>query len=443
MNDSRSASAPKPLGGLRALPGRLRFAASLGKYAFRKKEYPLFTLRKSRGGLAAARSMLHELKLCKQVSFRGHLYFSPSTPRWPSKAFDRMVGRGGLNITAAGTPWKRQIDMAILGISRKCAYSCSHCYEHFNLSEKETIPVERWAEAIRGLQEEGTAVIVLSGGEPMLRLSDVLALLRRADHDRSEFHLHTSGHGVTAENARELRKAGLAVAAVGLDHVVPERHNALRGYPGAFGEATNAVRVLQRAGLFTYLNTCLTRHLVRSGGLPWLLKLARDLGAGFVRFLEPRPCGGFLGSEDDVLLTDEDRAAVEEFYVKANLDRDYRRYPLISYEAYSEAPERLGCMMGGQSHLSIDSRGNVLPCVFLPVSFGNILDEPLSAILVRMRAAIPHPLHDLCPSLQLAEILKARKDRGAGLPVAIESIGPEWKSMIERSELPRYKETRP
>ena len=414
---------------------RLRFVVSLGKYALNKSRYPLFTFRRSRGGLAATRSMLRELKLCKNVVFQGSLYSSPSSPRWPSRPFDHMVGRGGLNITAAGTPWKKQIDMAILGISRKCAYACRHCYEHFNIAAEETVPVERWAEAIRELQSEGTAVIVLSGGEPMMRLADVLALLGGADHDRSEFHLHTSGHGVNRENARALREAGLAAAAIGLDDVDAERHDALRGYPGAFREAIEALRSFQQAGIFTYLNTCLTRDLIQSGGLPDLLDLAHDSGAGIVRFLEPRPCGGFLEAGDGILLTDEDRSAVTEFFLKANHDRAYRRLPLISYEAYSEAPERLGCMMGGHSHLSIDSRGNVQPCVFVPVSFGNILSEDLKAIFGRMRAAIPRPMHDRCPSLQLAQTIKEHAGRGTGLPLAFEVIQAEWESMIQRATM--------
>jgi len=344
-----------------------------------------------------------------------------------------MVARGGLNITASGTPFKQQIDMAILGITRKCVYSCRHCYEHFNLAKEESVPAERWATLIREIQALGVSIVVFSGGEPMMRFGDLLRLLRGADQDRSEFHMHTSGHDISQEKAGALKEAGLAAAAVGLDDINPERHDAMRGTPGAFGEAVRALECFREAGIFTYLNTCLTKDIVRSGDLPRLLLAARDLGVGIVRFLEPRPCGTFLDANPDDLFSAEDRAIVTEFFREANLGRRFRDCPLISYEAYFEAPERLGCMMGGHSLIYIDSRGHVEPCVFLPVSFGNIMEEDFASIFARMRARIPRPIHDRCPSLQLAETVRTKGDHGSALPIAIETIQAEWETMMRRA----------
>ena len=433
MSKAQGIDPPQFAGGFRALPLRLRFMFALGKYAVQRKKYPLFRANSPPGGLAASRPLLRELTLCKSVRYDHHVRFSLTVPRWPSRPFDQMVARGGLNITASGTPFKQQIDMTILGITRKCAYSCRHCYEHFNLAEEESVPAERWATLVRELQAVGVSIIVFSGGEPMMRFGDLLDLLRAADHDRSEFHVHTSGHDVSREKARALKEAGLAAAAVGLDDIVPERHDAMRGTPGAFGEAIRALEYFREAGIFTYLNTCLTRDIVRSGDLPRLLLAARDLGVGIVRFLEPRPSGTFLDTNPDDLFSAEDRAIVTEFFREANLGRKYRDCPLISYEAYFESPERLGCMMGGHSHLYVDSRGHVEPCVFLPVSFGNILNEDFASIFSRMRAEIPRPLHDRCPSLQLAETVRTKGDHGSALPIAVETIRTEWKDMMRRA----------
>lgn len=436
MSRFQSLAPPQFASGFRALPLRLRFMLSLGKYAFRKRKFPLFTLSPSRRGLVASRLLLRELALCKSVWYDHQVRFSLTVPRWPSRPFDQMVARGGLNITASGTPLKQQIDMAILGITRKCAYSCRHCYEHFNLAEEESVPVERWATLVREIQEVGVSVVVFSGGEPMMRFADLLSLLRSVDQERSEFHVHTSGHGVSRERARALKTAGLAAAAVGLDDIVPERHDAMRGTPGSFGEAIQALDFFREAGIFTYLNTCLTKDIVRSGDLPRLLLAARDLGVGIVRILEPRPCGTFLDADPEDLFSAEDRAIVTEFFREANLGPKYRDCPLISYEAYFEAPERLGCMMGGHSHLYIDSRGHVEPCVFLPVSFGNIIEEDFASIFARMRARIPRPLHDRCPSVQLVETIRTKGNNGSALPLTIETIQAEWEDMMRWAQPP-------
>jgi len=416
-------------GGRRALPLRLKYLISLGKYALHHKRYPLFAFSARKGGLFRTTPMLRELKLCKIVKHGDAVRFSLTVPRWPSRPFDRMVAGGGLNITAAGTPFKRHIDMAILAVTRKCTYGCAHCYEHFNIADEDTVPTEIWKTTIRDLQAAGTGVIVLSGGEPLLRMEALLELLRAGDHDLSEFHLHTSGHGVTLENARALRSAGLQAAAVGLDDGLPERNDALRGYRGAYDEAVRALRYFQEAGIFTYLNVCLTLDLVRSGGLKTYLDLAKSLGVGIIRFLEPRPCGSYLAEEPETLFSEADRAVVTGLFESANLSPEFRDYPLISYEAYFEAPGRMGCMMGGLSHLYIDSLGNVEPCVFVPVSFGNILTERFPEILARMRAAVPRPLHARCPSLTLANTIRSKQAEGTGLPLPYAAIRDEWEGL--------------
>jgi MoaA/NifB/PqqE/SkfB family radical SAM enzyme len=109
---------------------------------------------------------------------------------------------------------------------------------------------------------------------------------------------------------------------------------------------------------------------------------------------------------------------------------DYKDYPVISYDAFLEAPENMGCMMAGHSHLYIDSFGNVEPCVFLPVTFGNILQEDFSIILDRMRIAIPRPLHAVCPSVQLCQTIKNKKDNGVPMPVPYQAIKAELHALI-------------
>jgi hypothetical protein len=87
-------------------------------------------------------------------------------------------------------------------------------------------------------------------------------------------------------------------------------------------------------------------------------------------------------------------------------------------------------MMGGLSHLCIDSLGNVNPCVFLPVSFGNILEEDFSTIFARMRVAIPRPVLKQCPSLLLAETLREQARIGNHPPIRQSLIEKEWEAVV-------------
>ncbi|MEJ2111113.1 MAG: radical SAM protein [Acidobacteriota bacterium] len=412
----------------RGLSLRLRqiaFSISAAKY-LQKNKYPLFTVKGALGTYWLGRM----LKLHKLVQFNDGYFTNPLLPHYPSAAFDHMVKQGGLNIREAGTPLNAQISMILLGITRKCSLQCRHCYERFNIGTDEDIPVDRWEEVIREIQSVGAGVIVLTGGEPMQRFNRLLKLLETGDKNISEFHLHTSGQGVTFERASELRRAGLTAAAVGLDDVDERRHDALRGTEGSHRQAVQALLDFHAAGIFTYTNMCLTREIINRGDLWSYYDLVKHLKVGFIEMLEPRPCGGYSGVGSDVLLTDEERDKATQFFIQGNTDRRYRDFPLIYYVAYLEAPERMGCMMGGLSHMTIDSGGNVNPCVFLPVTFGNILEEDFTIIYRRMRDQIPRPVHKECPSISLSEVLQARARELGKWPVPYSAIRNEWEALI-------------
>jgi len=426
---SKSAVGLKIYQGWRSLPLKLKLRGSLLKYLLRRKDYPLFSLNPSRGGLLNTYRIQKKSKMKKVVRHGDHFYHSLILPRLPSKPYDRMVANGGLNIAAAGTPWKSQVDVVILAVTRKCSYACRHCYEKFNLSPEAGVPLEQWKKIVAELQDLGVGIITLSGGEPMLDFDNVEALLLAADKDLSEFHIHTSGHAVTPEKAIALREAGLSAVGVGLDDCDPSRHDFIRGYSGAFQEAVQAISILREAGLMTYLNTCLTRDLVRPSRLEAFLDMAKELGVGIVRLLEPRPYGGYFGESEEYLFTETDRATVRNFFLKANSSSRFKNHPLVVYPAFFEAPENLGCLMAGLSQFHIDSLGNVEPCVFLPVTFGNIREESFSKIFAKMREAVPAPLRSRCPSLILADTIKAKHAQGIPLPVPYEDVREEWWKM--------------
>jgi MoaA/NifB/PqqE/SkfB family radical SAM enzyme len=417
-------TAPRFVRGWRLRVSRLLFALRCLRYLRDRKDFPLFRL----SGLVSTLRVVRTLRLHKQVRFDGAYYSSLLIPHYPSAAFDQMVANGGLNTDAAGTPERLQIDTVILGVSSQCPLRCRHCYERHNLLDHDRIPVSEWRRVIAQVQNIGASIVVLSGGEPMLRYTDVLQLVASGDKKRSDFHLHTSGYGVTVERIAELRGAGLTAVAVGLDDVDPARHDQVRG-PGAFDAATAALRACAEAGVLTYVNACIQPALIRSGDLWRYLEFVARLNVAFVQLLEPRPCGAFLAAGDAGLLTIADRARVAEFFVAANSRRRYRHLPVVIYPADSERPEHLGCRMAGLSHLYVDSAGNVNPCVFLPVTFGNILTEDLAPILARMRGAVPAPVYGDCPSLKLATTLRERAI-GSAMPTPYVELEQEWEAAL-------------
>ncbi len=370
-----------------------------------------------------------KLLLNKSLKYENKYYSTPTIPGFPSPAFEYMVSNGGLNYSAAGTDLKRQIDSAFLAITNSCTLNCIHCYEKHNINKNGFIPVENWLIIVKQLQKLGVNIIILTGGEPLLRFNDLIKILSFGDKNLSDFHLHTSGFSITKEKVKALKNAGLTAAAVGLDDFVQVRHETIRG-KNTFQTAVEALQLFNEEGILTYVNLCPSKELIRSGGLFEYYDFVKNLNVGLIQLLEPRPCGGFGDLSKEKLLSEEDKAVLFDFTQKGNFSKKYKNHPLIYYVAHIEGATQMGCNMGGLSHFYIDSAGNVNPCVFMPISFGNINSEDFLSIYKRMRNAVPVPIHKECPSVTFSEIIKIKKSQGNKIPIEFCKIEAEWKKYL-------------
>jgi len=376
-----------------------------------------------------------KLLLYKLVRFGNQYYSTPTIPAFPSKAYDNMVSKGGLNFQSAGTELKRQIDSVFLAITNKCNLKCEYCYEKNNINKGEDIPLVKWNEIIKSLQSIGVNIIILSGGEPLLAYDNLLSILKSADKNKSDFHLHTSGNSITEQKVEKLRDAGLKAVAIGLDDFDKDRHDKIRGR-GSFVNAIKALKLFNSAGILTYVNFCVRKEMLKDDNLYKYFDFVRGLNVSMIQLLEPRPCGGYFNNGSDVWLDDEDKKILTEFTLAGNKKRIYKKYPLIYYVAHIEGREQLGCHMGGLSHFYIDSRGNVCPCVFFPVSYGNINKDNIISIYQKMRINIPHPLHSECPSLMLADRLRENYKDNKEFPVPSDQVQEQIDTLYKNTFSP-------
>jgi MoaA/NifB/PqqE/SkfB family radical SAM enzyme len=377
-----------------------------------------------------------KLFLYKLVCFNNQFYSTPTIPAFPSRAYDNMVLKGGLNFNSAGTGLKRQIDSVFLAITNKCKLNCEYCYEKNNINKGEDISISKWNEIIESLQETGVNIFVLSGGEPLLTYDKLLSILSSADKDKSDFHLHTSGNSITEQKVKELRDAGLKAAAIGLDDYDEERHDKIRG-KGSFADATKTLQLFNEFGILTYVNFCARKEILKADHLYKYFEFVRGLNVSIIQLLEPRPCGGYFNNGSDVWLDDKDKRILTEFTLNGNKRRRYKNYPLIYYVAHIEGKHQMGCHMGGLSHFYIDSKGNVCPCVFFPISYGNINEEKIATIYQKMRKNIPYPLRTECPSLLLADKLKENYIENKVSPVPFDQIQEQIDSLYDSTVIPK------
>ena len=58
-----------------------------------------------------------------------------------------------------------------------------------------------------------------------------------------------------------------------------------------------------------------------------------------------------------------------------NLRREYKDFPAIYAQSIEEDENHFGCTAGGIDRFYINAKGDVQPCEFLNISFGNVQDE--------------------------------------------------------------------
>jgi len=295
-------------------------------------------------------------------------------PPFPGTAFNRMFENllSGRHLSPVS---------AFLAVTSSCPYNCWHC----SLQNRRTgnLSTQTWLSAIRQLHELGISIIGFTGGEPCSR-NDLVELVQAASRGGAATIMFTSGALFDESQAEKLERAGLWSLCVSLDHPDRIECDRLRGVPGAYDRAIAALRLSLKKGFYTMVAAVATRTMVEQKLYRDLYELARSLKIHEFRLIEPMPCGKLAEAREELLLTEAHIKELREFHVSTN-----RRGQLPKVCAFNqvESPEIFGCGAGTQ-HLFVDSAGEVCPCDFTPLSFGNIQDAPLSDIWRRMNLAM-------------------------------------------------------
>jgi MoaA/NifB/PqqE/SkfB family radical SAM enzyme len=114
------------------------------------------------------------------------------------------------------------------------------------------------------------------------------------------------------------------------------------------------------------------------------------MGACLVQIIKPKPAGAWLEKSGPMFSKAGEAAAIAKIN-RYNLARSHRDYPPVSAQILEEAADVFGCTAGGTDRFYLNAKGDVQPCEFLNISFGNIAEEDFGAIFTRMRAAFRHP----------------------------------------------------
>jgi heme b synthase len=283
-------------------------------------------------------------------------------------------------------------------ITRRCNLRCIHCRSS---SEKEVKdhPDFPTQEALRILDDIASyvkPVIVLSGGEPLLR-KDVFDIAQYGTDKGFRMCLATNGTLVTDDICKKIKSSGIKIVSLSLDGSKESVHDNFRNQKGAFVASIRAAGLFKKHGIEFIINSSFTKR--NQEEIPKVYKLAKKLGATawYMFMIVPTGRGEEIMNE---LISKEDYEEILNWHYQMEKDEKdilvrptcaphyYRIVLQKSKEEDTKFERRTlkfstggakGCI-AGQLICLIDVDGNVLPCSYFPKPAGNIKNQSFKAI---------------------------------------------------------------
>jgi len=269
---------------------------------------------------------------------------------------------------------------AQIGLTNACPQNCAYCYNKGRAGTvMDTDTILRLVAELKAL---GVFWLGLTGGEPLLN-RDIVRIVEAAA-DGCAVKLFTTGSTLTRDLAAALRDAGLFSVSVSLDHWREREHDSARGTPGAFREALRALDIFRSVGgLHVGVSAVLSREMIRGGRVEELLSFLAGLDIDEAWLSEVKPSHPGLWDRR-LVISEEERQALA-----ALQDRYNRRGRLtVNYLGHFEGREHFGCNAGCKM-IYIDAFGEVSPCVFVPMSFGNVGERSMREFVSGLRQRFP------------------------------------------------------
>ena len=267
-------------------------------------------------------------------------------------------------------------------ITLRCPLKCVHCYVDAGKGEAEGVLSTNEAyDVIDQIRSTGKPIVVLSGGEPLLR-EDIFAVARYGTEQGLRMVMGTSGYLLDQPAAKKLREAGIMAVAISLDSADPSVHDSFRGIEGVWERAVQAIRFCREENMGVQINMSVMRSAMSE--VHEVIEVGTALGVRDYQLFFPVPTGRARMIEHRNVRDYEN--LIRQILIRYQ-DSDLRIRPTCAPQFRRIADELgitnpawgRGCI-AGITYCRIFANGNVTTCPYLPVSAGNVRTTPFSEI---------------------------------------------------------------
>ncbi len=283
-------------------------------------------------------------------------------------------------------------------ITRRCNLKCVHCRSSSELEVKEhpDFSFDEAKRVIDDISSYAQPVVVLSGGEPLLR-ADVFDIAKYGAGKGLRMCMATNGTLVTPEICAKIKDADIKMVSLSLDGSTAAVHDNFRNSPGAFDATVNAAKLFNEHGIKFLVNSSFTKR--NQAEIPKVYKFVKGLGATAWYMFMIVPTGRGEDIMEELISVDDYEDLLEwhyamekeedEMLVRPTCAPSYYRIVLQKSKEEGDGFKRRtlqfstggskGCL-AGQLIALLDVDGNLLPCSYFPMAAGNIREQSFKDI---------------------------------------------------------------
>lgn len=260
------------------------------------------------------------------------------------------------------------IDTVDMAITHRCNLHCTHCAASaVSVSEKEYLSTEQWKTVIDNVLAVKPELVVLTGGEPMVR-NDFFELLRYiVSRYSGKLELMTNGLLINSDNIDEIVKSFGAIS-LSIDGYDEETCAAIRG-KGVFEKVVHVVHQLIDHGFDRkYISLSMVETAVTNGKTDKFSELCSSLGVKCIPRLFS-PIGRGLENNSWLSPGTAEAKAVEASEQKMGETK-------ADNKNFQTAIPCRSCR-AGRGKVSISAKGEIFPCQMLDdekFQLGNALE---------------------------------------------------------------------
>jgi heme d1 biosynthesis radical SAM protein NirJ len=313
--------------------------------------------------------------------------------------------------------------VVIWNLVRRCNLTCKHCY---SISADKDFPGELSTDEVFTVMDDleafGVPVLILSGGEPLLR-PDIFQISQRAKDMGFYVGLSTNGTLINEKNIGDIVRISYDYVGISIDGL-RATHDQFRRKQGAFDEAMHGIRLCRDRGIKVGMRFTITQD--NANELPDLLALMEheQIDKFYLSHLNYAGRGNKNRKDDvvhrmtrqamDLLFNTcwaDVQAGRRREFVTGNNDADgvyllywIKKHRPQQFEHMRQKLAQWGGNSSGVNIANIDNLGNVHPDTFWwHYDLGNVRQRPFSDIwqdtsdpLMAGLKSTPRPLKGRC-----------------------------------------------